>query len=183
MRIAMAAVLAAGLASCGQTGAGGNDQAEANNLASAPEAQSNRVAASGKVAVALADVPAPVLAAARAARPGFVPAQAESETRGGRLYYDIEGRMPGGAEIEFDIMEEGRRWRVVETQRDIAFAAAPAPVRAAALAHDSALAPTRVIESVQADGLVIFELYQGERKVEVRWDGRRAEVLAREWAH
>jgi hypothetical protein len=45
------------------------------------------------------------------------------------------------------------------------------------------LAPTRVIESVQADGLVIFELHQGERKIEVKWDGRRAEVLAREWAH
>jgi hypothetical protein len=178
MRIWAAAMMAAGLASCGRPEAG-NDRKAVNG----PAAESNRVAASGKVAIALAEVPAPVLAAARAARPGFVPAQAESETRDGRLYYDIKGRMPGGAEIEFDIMEEGGRWRVVETQRDIAFAAAPAPVRAAALAHDSALAPTRVIESVQADGLVIFELYQGERKVEVRWDGRRAEVLAREWAH
>jgi len=178
MRIGMAVLVAAGLASCGQPGTG-NDQNALNGQA--PE--SNRVAASGKVAVALADVPAPVLAAARAARPGFVPAEAESETRDGRLYYDIEGRMPDGAEIEFDIMEQGGRWRVVETQRDIAFAAAPAPVRAAALAHDPALVPTRVIESVQADGLVIFELYQGERKIEVKWDGRRAEVLAREWAH
>jgi hypothetical protein len=177
MRIGIATLLAAGLASCGQPAAGGNRQAAADAPAS------NRVAASGKVAVALADVPAPVLAAARAARPGFVPAEAESETRDGRLYYDIEGRMPDGSEIEFDIMEQGGRWRVVETQRDIAFSAAPAPVRAAALAHDSALVPTRVIESVQADGLVIFELYQGERKIEVKWDGRRAEVLAREWAH
>ena len=183
MRIAMAAVLAAGLASCGQPGAGGNERVEVSNQASAPAAQSNRVAASGKVEVALTDVPAAVLAAARAARPGFVPAEAESETREGRLYYDIEGRMPDGAQIEFDIMEQEGRWRVVETQRDIAFAAAPALVRATALAHDPALAPTRVIESVQADGLVIFELYQGERKIEVKWDGRRAEVLAREWAH
>lgn len=183
MRIGIATLLAAGLASCGQPGAGGNEQAEANKQASAPAPASNRVAASGKVEVALADVPAPVLAAARSARPGFVPAEAESETRDGRLYYDVEGRMPDGSQIEFDIMEEGGRWRVVETQRDIAFAAAPEPVRAAALAHDSALAPTRVIESVQADGLVIFELYQGERKIEVKWDGRRAEVLAREWAH
>lgn len=178
MRIGRTILAAAGLASCGQPGAG-NDLNGANGQA--PE--SNRVAASGKVEVALADVPAPVLAAARAARPGFVPAEAESETRDGRLYYDIEGRMPDGAEIEFDIVEQGGRWRVVETQRDIAFSAAPAPVRAAALAHDAALAPTRVIESVQADGLVIFELYQGDRKVEVKWDGRRAEVLAREWAH
>lgn len=183
MRIGIAAVLAAGLASCAQPGAGGNEQADGNGQAAATAPESNRVAASGKVEVALADVPAPVLAAARAARPGFVPAEAESETRDGRLYYDIEGRMSDGSEIEFDIVEQGGRWRVVETQRDIAFAAAPAPVRAAALAHDAALAPTRVIESVQADGLIIFELYQGERKIEVKWDGRRAEVLVREWAH
>jgi hypothetical protein len=46
-----------------------------------------------------------------------------------------------------------------------------------------------VIESVQADGLTIYELYaqaggdpQG-RKVEVRWDGRQAVVLEEEWEH
>jgi hypothetical protein len=184
MRTMIVAMLAAGLASCGQPVANGAGQAAENGPA--PEsnrAESNRVAASGKVDVAPAAVPAPVLAAARAARPGFVPDEAQSETRDGRLYYDIEGRLPDGTEIEFDIVEQGGAWRVVETQRDIAFAAVPGPVRAAALAHDAALAPTRVIESVQADGLVIFELYQDERKVEIRWDGRQAAVLAREWAH
>jgi hypothetical protein len=184
MRIVIAAALAAGLASCGQPAANGNGPAgNAQPEAAASAPVSNRVAASGKVDVPLAEVPAEVLAAARAARPGFVPAEAQSETRDGRLYYDIEGRLPDGAGIEFDIMQEGGRWRVVETQRDLAFAAVPAPVRAAALAHDATLAPTRVIESVQADGLVIFEIYQGQRKVEVRWDGRQASVLAREWAH
>jgi hypothetical protein len=176
MRIGTMVILAS-LAACGQAGVNGSGPTEnAQTL-------SNRVAASGKVDVALAQVPAEVLAAARAARAGFVPAEAQSETRDGRLYFDIEGRLPDGTEIEFDIMQEGASWRVVETQRDLAFAAAPAPVRAAALAHDATLAPTRVIESVQAGGLVIFEIYQGERKVEVRWDGRQASVLAREWAH
>jgi hypothetical protein len=187
MRIVMAMVLAAGLASCGQPAANGNGPAvngqPENGQAEVTAPASNRVAASGKVDVPLAAVPPDVLAAVRTARPGFVPAEAQSETRDGRLYYDVEGRMPDGAEIEFDIMQEGGRWRVVETQRDLAFAAVPAPVRAAALAHDATLVPTRVIESVQADGLVIFEIYQGERKVEVRWDGRQASVLAREWAH
>jgi hypothetical protein len=145
--------------------------------------ENNRVETSGKVAVPLAEVPAEVLAAARAARPGFVPAEAEAETREGRRYFDIEGRTAEGAEIEFDIMEENGAWRVVETQRDIAFAAAPPPVQTAARGAVPALAPTRVIESVQADGLVIFEIYQGERKLEVRWNGRNADVLTREWAH
>ncbi|MGQ0590205.1 MAG: hypothetical protein ACT4N8_11860 [Sphingosinicella sp.] len=146
-------------------------------------AESNRVQTSGKVEVPLAEVPAEVLAAAQAARPGFVPAEAEAETREGRRYFDIEGRTAEGAEIEFDIMEENGVWRVVETQRDIDFAAAPPPVQAAARGADPALAPTRVIESVQADGLVIYEVYQGERKLEVRWNGRVADVLTREWAH
>lgn len=141
------------------------------------------VATSGKVPVPLAEVPAPVLAAARAARPGFVPAEAERETREGRHYFDIEGRLPDGSEIEFDIMDGNGVWRVVETQRDIAFDAAPAAVQAAARAREPALAPSRVIESVQADGLIIYEVYQGARKLEVRWDGRTAELLASEWAH
>lgn len=164
----------AGLSAC--NGGLGTNEVAANSAA-------NRVATSGKIPVALANVPPPVLTAAQAARPGFVPSEAQAETREGRRYFDIEGRMPDGSEIEFDIMEDGGVWRVVETQRDILFTAAPEPVRSVALAHQANLVPTRVIESVQADGLIIFEIYQGDRKIEVRWDGRAAELLTREWAH
>ena len=145
---------------------------------------SNQVVTSGKSEVPLAEVPPEVLAAAAAARPGFTPAEAEAETRDGRRYFDVGGTLADGSEVEFDIMEEGGRWRVVETQRDIAFAAVPAPVREAALAKEAALQPTRVIESVQADGLTIYELYAGpDRKLEVKWDGKSAELLTEEWAH
>ena len=151
--------------------------------------EGNRVATSGKTEVPLADVPAEVLAAAKAARPGFTPAEAESETRDGRAYYDIGGTLADGSEVEFDILQEGGAWRVVETQRDIPFAAAPEPVRTAALAKEPGLQPTRVIESVQADGLTIYELYAARgadpqgRKLEVKWDGAKAELLTEEWAH
>jgi hypothetical protein len=178
--VTLAAAL--GLAACGS-------DAPAPADAAVEDAATNRVATSGKTEVPLAEVPAEVMEAAQAARPGFTATEAESETRDGRSYFDIGGTLPDGSEIEFDIMEEDGGWRVVETQRDIAFAAAPAPVRQAALARDAAFAPTRVIESVQADGLVIFELYaeadgdpQG-RKVEVRWDGNAATILDEEWAH
>lgn len=147
------------------------------------EGEGNKTATSGKTEVPLAEVPREVLAAAEAARPGFAPAEAESETRAGRAYYDIGGTLPDGSEVEFDVMEESGAWRVVETQRDIPFAAAPEPVRAAALAKEPGLEPTRVIESVQADGLTIYELYAGERKLEVKWDGAKAELLTEEWAH
>ena len=148
-----------------------------------------RVAASGKNEVAVADLPPEVLAAALAARPGFTATEAERETREGRRYFDVGGTLADGAEIEFDIMEESGRWRVVEIQRDIALSAAPAAVREAAARHDAAFAPTRVIESDQTDGIVIYELFgprggdpQG-RKVEIKWDGSRADVLTKEWAH
>ena len=151
--------------------------------------QTAAVATSGKSAVAVADLPAEVLAAALAARPGFTATEAESETRDGRRYFDVGGTLPGGGEIEFDIMEEGGRWRVVEVQRDIALSAAPAPVREAAARHDAAFVPTRVIESDQGGGVVIYELFGPSggdpqfRKVEIKWEGGRAEVLAKEWAH
>ncbi|WP_347302224.1 hypothetical protein V5740_09390 [Croceibacterium sp. TMG7-5b_MA50] len=150
------------------------------------EATGRAVATSGKADVPIAEVPAPVLAAASAAQPGFTPTEAEAETRDGRRYFDLGGTLADGSEVEFDIMEEGGKWRVVETQRDIAFATVPAQVRAA---NDAAFTPTRVIESTQADGIVIYELFgeadgdpQG-RKVEIKWDGQRAERLADEWEH
>ena len=144
------------------------------------DSASNKVVTSGKSEVPLSEVPAPVLAAATAARPGFVASEAESETRDGRRYFDIGGKLADGSEVEFDIMEEGGRWRVVETQRDIQLSAAPQAVQEAS----GGFSATRVIESTQQDGLVIYELYDAQqRKLEIKWDGSRAEVLTQEWAH
>ena len=158
-------------------------------LAACTTAEPARVATSGKSAVALADLPAEVLAAATALRPTFTASEAEAETREGRRYFDVGGTLADGSEIEFDIMEEGGRWRVVEVQRDLRIEGVPDAVRAAARRHDAAFTPTRIIESDQTDGVVIYELFgpkggdpQG-RKVEIKWDGTRAEVLTKEWAH
>jgi hypothetical protein len=144
------------------------------------ESAPNQVSTSGKTEVPIGEVPPAVLAAAAAAQPGFTPAEAEAETRDGRRYFDIGGKLADGAEVEFDIMEEGGRWRIVETQRDIELAAAPAAVRAMA----GRFPAERVIESRQADGLVIYELYDArQRKLEIKWDGKSAEALTKEWAH
>lgn len=152
-------------------------------------AENRTVQTTGKQETAVGDVPADVIAAARQRVPDMKITAAEAETRDGRRYFDIGGTSPDGSEIELDIMEDGGRWRVVETQRDIAFAAAPAEVRDAARAQDAAFVPTRVIESRQEDSLVIYELYgpaggdRNGRKLEVKWDGRQASVLTQEWAH
>ena len=147
------------------------------------------VVSSGKSTVAVSKVPPEVISAVKSVQPDLVVSSAEAETRGSRRYFDVGGTLPDGSEIEFDVMEEGGQWRVVETQRDIAFSVAPEPVRVAARKADASFEPTRVIESRQQDGLVIYELFgpdggdpQG-RKVEIKWDGRTASVLTSEWAH
>lgn len=152
------------------------------------QGQVDAVQTSGKSDVEVADVPSAVLVAAKAELPELEVTSAESETRDGRRYFDLGGTA-GGQEVELDIMEENGRWRVVETQRDIRFESAPQPVRAAAEAHPGAFEPTRVIESKQQDKIIIYELFapagndpQG-RKLEVKWDGRVAAVLTKEWAH
>jgi len=157
------------LSACGQTAPVAPD-----------ESASNKVATSGKTEVPLGEVPREVLAAAEAAQPGFTAAEAEAETREGRRYFDVGGKLADGSEVEFDIMEEGGRWRVVETQRDIRLEAAPEAVRTAAGKFQAG----RVIESRQADGIVIYELYDSaQRKLEIKWDGKTAETLTKEWAH
>jgi hypothetical protein len=149
-----------------------------------------KVETTGKEPTALANVPPQVLAAARAAQPTMRLTQVEAEVRDGRNYYDVAGTLPDGTEIELDMLQTPEGWAVVETQRDIAFAAAPEAVRAASAKADAAFTPERVIESRQADGIVIYELFgpkpQGggdPRKVEIKYDGRTAELLTKEWAH
>ena len=149
-----------------------------------------KVQTTGKEPTALANVPREVLDAARAAQPTMRFTKAEAEVREGRNYYDVAGTLPDGTEIELDMLQGPDGWAVVETQRDIAFASAPEAVRAASAKADAAFAPERVIESRQGDGIVIYELFGpkpqagGEpRKVEIKYDGRTAELLTKEWAH
>ena len=109
--------------------------------------------------------------------PGMKIAEAERKERGGKLFYDVEGTRPDGSPVELDLIEEAGAWRVVEMQRDIAWADAPAPVRAAAGAPADAFAPARVIESTQEDGTIVYELFApgkaDEPAAEVNWkDGK-----------
>jgi len=63
-------------------------------------------------------------------------------------------------------------------QRDIGWADAPVPVRAAAAAASDAFTPARVIESTQDDGTIIYELFApgkaDEPAAEVNWKNGKA---------
>lgn len=138
--------------------------------------------------VAAADVPADVVAVVTAAAPGLKILEAELKVREDRRYYDVEGVLPDGAEIEFDLLEADGKWKIVETQRDIAWTATPQPVRDAAVKAAPKVAPVRVIESTQNDGTVIYELFaEGQPKtpaLEVSWKkGGTAKVLTEAWPH
>ncbi|MBL0915229.1 MAG: hypothetical protein IBJ13_06865 [Sphingopyxis sp.] len=129
--------------------------------------------------VAATDLPAGARAVALARIEGMVIAEVERKERDGMTFYDVEGARPDGSEVELDILEKDGVFTVVEVQRDIAWSAAPAPVRAAAEAAADHFAPARVIESTQNDGTVVYELFAPgkptEPAAEVNWkDGKAA---------
>lgn len=176
-RTALAMAILA-LAACGNAPDG-----EAGLAADAPD----RVEATGKQPQDVASVPAEVLAAAMAARPQLQVTAVEHEQRDGNDYYDVAGTVDG-AEAELDITRIDGRWTVVEVQRDITAVEVPAAVAAALAQAHPAFKATRIIESDQGDGVVIYEFFGpgddgAESKIEVKSDGTTAEVLTSEWVH
>ena len=163
----MMAGLVLALAGCGD--ATGEAAAEKAGLADGPKA--------AVAAVDAADVPAGVRAVVLAKVPDLTIDQAERKARGGLIFYDVEGMRDDGSAVEIDVIEERGAYRVVEVQRDIAWADAPAAVRAAADSAPDHFVPERVIESAQNDGMVIYELFASGKAdapaAEVNWkDGK-----------
>ena len=130
--------------------------------------------------IAEADLPQGVRDAVLARVPGMKIAETERKERDGKIFFDVEGTRPGGSPVELDLIEEAGKYRVVEMQRDIAWADAPAPVRAAAGAAADAFTPARVIESTQEDGTIVYELFApgkaDEPATEVNWKDGKAVV-------
>ena len=168
-----------GMAACACSDVGGGHAAGNGLLAEGPV--TNVTAVEGD------SLPAPLRALAEKAVPGIVIAEAERKERDGRVYYDIEGQRPDGSEVELDVLQDGQDYKVVEIQRDIDWADAPAAARAVAEAQKGTFAPERVIESTQTDGSVIYELFAPNRKdepaMEVRMANGKAEVLTERWQH
>ena len=113
--------------------------------------------------------------------------EAQRKARENRVYFDIEGNRPDGSEVELDVLEKDGKFEVVEIQRDIAWADAPASVKAVAEASGKSIAPVRVIESAQPDGTIIYELFAegkpAKPSLEVRLKDGKADVLTEEWPH
>ena len=133
-------------------------------------------------------LPAEVRAVVLASRPTMTITDATLKEREGRRYYDVEGTLPGGEEIELDLLQEADGWKVVEIQRDLPWVDVPLSVKTVADGARKGFVPVRVIESVQAEGgETIYELFaEGQPAtpaLEVMVKDGKAEVLKEVWPH
>lgn len=134
------------------------------------------------------DIPDGVLTAAEAKIPGMVIAEVERKERDNMVFFDVEGARPDGSEVELDMLQEtDRTFRVVEVQRDIAWDAVPANARAVTDGVEGMFTPDRVIESVQNDGTIIYELFAPGKtdapSAEISVKDGKAEMLTERWKY
>lgn len=131
------------------------------------------------------NIPEGIRAAALAKIEGMVIAEVERKERDGMVFYDVEGTRPDGSEVELDMLEEDGVYTVVEVQRDMAWSDVPADARRAA--PDNLFTPVRVIESVQNDGAVIYELFEDgkpkEPAAEIMVKDGEAKMLTERWKY
>lgn len=175
MRMAVAAAMLA------LTGCGGASDESAGNGILPPGPVTNASDVGGSA------IPAHVRALAERTIPGITIAEAERKEREGRVYYDVEGTRTDGSEVELDMLQDGESLTVVEIQRDLAWKDVPGVVAAAARTAPGAFEPERVIESTQADGSIIYELFapgkKSEPAMEVQVKDGKAVVLGTRSIH
>lgn len=132
-------------------------------------------------------LPASVTMAIAAERAGFTTEEVLKKVRDGRTYYDVEGELADGSELEFDVLVEGDTARIVEIQRDLAWDGLPEAVRKVGLEASGGAIPVRIIESVQTDGAVIYELFAEGQPAdpahEIFVRGGNVTLLAERWVH
>ena len=173
--------------SCAKTEAPNTNVAEKTKAAAA-SVEAPRASAVEISEVALSDVPQSVNAVVGAARPDFTITEVLKKVRDGRVYYDVEGELEQGDELEFDVLMTENGPEIVEIQRDLDWSAVPDNARASADAVNSDnLEIVRVIESTQTDGAIIYELFvaghPSDPRFEVRVKDGVADVLASRWEH
>ena len=137
--------------------------------------------------VAVADLPESVASLIAETRADFQPLEIEKKVREGRTYFDIEGEVGDGSELEFDVLMTDTGPEIVEIQRDLEFDDIPQEVRDLALQTADGAEPARIIESVQTDGAIIYEFFEegqpSDPAYEIRLDGGVLVLLDERWIH
>ncbi len=148
----------------------------------------SRVSAAEITEVNTADLPDSVTTAIAAAQSDFKVSEVLKKVRDGRVYYDVEGELPSGEEIEFDVLMTSRGAEIVEIQKDIDWSDVPQAARnAVGDANVDGLEIVRVIESTQTDMAVIYEVfaagYPSDPKFEVWTKDDQIKLLPTRWRH
>lgn len=141
-----------------------------------------------KQELAINDIPTNVIKIIKEARPNVKIIGAEKELKHGNTYIDVEALTQSGDDIEFDMLLKDGDWRIAEIQRDLAFNQLPKSVQDKYTTELANADASRIIESDQGDGTVIYEFYvvtkQGiESKHEIKLANGETQLLTEEWAH
>jgi hypothetical protein len=138
--------------------------------------------------ISLQDLPASVKTLVTEAQPDFVISEVLKKERGSRVYYDVEGELSDGSELEFDVLMQATGPEIVEIQRDLDWSSVPEPARKLV---ENAKNPNdrvgRVIESKQTDGAIIYEVFlEGDSsnpRFEVWAKDSDYKLLSTRWEH
>ena len=157
-------------------------------VSSCTNSEAPRANATEVTEIALGDIPQSVRDVVSAARPDFETSEVLKKVRDGRVYYDVEGELPNGDEIEFDVLMTESGPEIVEIQRDLDWEAVPLMARAAVEdVNTDGLAVVRIIESRQTDESIIYEIFvdghPSDPRFEVRVKDGTAKVLPTRWKH
>lgn len=157
-------------------------------LSSCSQSDAPRSNAAVTTEIALSDVPQSVREVVMATRADFEMAEVLKKVRDGRVYYDVEGELPGGEEIEFDVLMTEHGPKVVEIQRDMAWGDVPSNARKVVdAANKDNLEIVRIIESVQTDQSIIYEVFVAGHsdgpRFEVQTKAGDVKLLPERWKH
>jgi len=157
-------------------------------LPNCSQTEAPRSSAAEITEIDLSDVPENVVQTVMTKRPDFEMVEVLKKVRDGRVYYDVEGRLPGGDEIEFDVLMTESGPEIVEIQRDIPWSDVPQHARALVdEANTDNMEIVRIIESVQTDNSIIYEVFiagfPSDPRFEVRVAQGQAELLPERWEH
>jgi len=156
--------------------------------AACSKSEAPRASAEEITEIPLADVPQSVTQLVLAQRSGFEMEEVLKKTRDGRIYYDVEGELPNGEEIEFDVLMTDTGPQIVEIQRDITWTEVPKQARKVVTTTNTELLEiVRIIESIQTDDSIIYEVFVAGHKSDPRFEVHvkqgKAELLKSRWKH
>jgi len=157
-------------------------------VAACSKSEPPRASATEVTEIQLSDVPKSVVSLVNAERSGFTMVEVLKKVRDGRTYYDVEGELPSGDEIEFDVLMTDAGPEIVEIQRDIVWSQVPKKARAVVkAANTDELEIVRIIESAQTDDSIIYEIFVAGHKSDPRFEAQmkdgQAKLLTSRWKH